>query len=176
MKRKNILLTGAPGTGKTTVARRAAEMLGQKICGFYTAEVREGKKRRGFEIVTMGGRRAVLADINYSSPYRVGKYGVKPENLAPALEEIRAALKEDEELPILIDEIAKMEFFAPGFKETVLEAFHSANPVIATIMASPHPFCDELKKRPDVLLFEVTPQNRDVLPQEILDAFSTGSR
>ena len=50
-----LLITGAPGIGKTSVIRRAAEGLKHKgLRGFYTEEIREDGERRGFRLVSQG--------------------------------------------------------------------------------------------------------------------------
>ena len=61
-----ILVTGAPGIGKTTVCNSIAHQLGSDVVGFYTEEVRFGGKRIGFDIVTLGSesKRGVLARTN----------------------------------------------------------------------------------------------------------------
>jgi len=171
---RKVLLTGRPGVGKTTVLVRLAALLGREAAGFYTAEVREADRRVGFEIVTLGGERAVLADAGSVSRYRVGKYGVEVDNLALAVGELERALGSGENTCLLIDEIGKMELFSPAFREIVRRCFAAPNPVVATIMAKPHPFCDALKNRPGVRLVTVTPANRDRLPRELL-AFLKGS-
>ncbi|MGB9847403.1 MAG: nucleoside-triphosphatase, partial [Desulfotomaculales bacterium] len=66
-----------------------------------------------------------------------------------------------------IDEIGKMELFNPEFRETVLAALNSSFPVVATVLAKPHPFCDALKRRRDVRLIEVNRANREKLPEEL---------
>lgn len=173
--RKNILLTGMPGSGKTTVIKKLADLLGQKAGGFYTAELRSNNRRQGFEIVAIEHeRRALLAHVDISSGHRVGKYGVNPEALLEFLRRINLLLQNKEkaaEKYLLLDEIGKMEFFTPGFKETVLAALDSPLPVIATIMFKKHPFCNRLKRRPDVHLVEVTRENRDELPKRIFEQF-----
>jgi len=45
--RKNLLLTGRPGVGKTTIMIRLAEVLGGRADGFHTQELREGEGERG---------------------------------------------------------------------------------------------------------------------------------
>lgn len=169
LKKKNYLLTGLPGSGKTTVVAKIAALLGNEAVGFYTSEIRSGGRRVGFEIVTLGGKREVLAHVGFSSPVRVGRYGVNPESLSAALTEIRRALAGGERRCLLIDEIGKMELLAPGFKETVQESLNSPLPVVATIMAKPHSFCDAVKKRPDVVLIEVNRENRERLPEELFN-------
>ncbi len=72
-----LLLTGRPGVGKTTVARRLAGALRHRgLAGFYTEEVRERGRRRGFRAVTFDGWVRVIADVAHPGPARVGRYGV----------------------------------------------------------------------------------------------------
>ena len=52
-----LLLTGRPGVGKTTVIRKVVEAVHQeRLGGFYTEEVREHGRRRGFRAVTFDGK------------------------------------------------------------------------------------------------------------------------
>src|SRR4030042_2123649 len=78
----NILISGKPGSGKTTLVVRLVEKLsreGFKAGGFVTEEIRECSHRVGFEIRDLGGDTAVLAHIDYKGKPRVGKYGVDIE-------------------------------------------------------------------------------------------------
>jgi len=70
------LLTGRPGTGKTSLIKEAASAAGGKAGGFYTEEIRSGGSRQGFRLITLDGDEAVLAHINIPSPHRVSRYGV----------------------------------------------------------------------------------------------------
>lgn len=167
MTKKNIFLTGLPGSGKTTVITGLAGLLGDRASGFYTAEIRRKGRREGFEVVTLSGKRAVLAHVNFVSSLRVGRYGVDPESLREAVSELKLDLTRKEPKCLLIDEIGKMELFNPEFREAVLAALNSSFPVVATILAKPHPFCDALKRRRDVRLIEVNRANREKLPEEL---------
>ncbi|KUK41574.1 MAG: Nucleoside-triphosphatase [Clostridia bacterium 62_21] len=167
MATMNFLLTGRPGVGKTTVIIRLAALLGGKAVGFYTAELRAGERRVGFEVATLGGKRAVLAHVDFASGVRVGKYGVRPESLAAALGEVSAALADRVDKYILIDEIGKMELLSDAFRHLVWQALESPFPVVATILAGPNPFADAVRRRRDVRLIKVTPANRDNLPYEL---------
>jgi nucleoside-triphosphatase len=56
-----LLLTGAPGVGKTTVIRRVATQLEMRqLRGFYTEEIREGGERRGFRLLGFQGQERVV--------------------------------------------------------------------------------------------------------------------
>lgn len=73
----NILVTGFPGVGKTTLVRRiAAELAGLKPVGFTTEEIRPQGTRVGFALADMTGRKSVLSHREFGGPYRVGSYGV----------------------------------------------------------------------------------------------------
>jgi nucleoside-triphosphatase len=170
VQRKNLLLTGLPGVGKTTVVRKVLNLLPPnfKAGGFFTEEVREGGERMGFQIVTTDGQRAWLARKGFQSPHKVGKYGVDAKAIegviVPAL---KKALREAD--LVVIDEIAKMELSHPAFAEVVWECLESPKPFLGVIQRSRLPFLDKVRSRGDVRLWEVTPSNRDRLPNEVAD-------
>ena len=164
---KNVLVTGAPGCGKTTVLRRMAERLADlRLAGFLTLELRERGQRVGFEAIDLNGRRAVLAHVRSRSPVRVGRYGVEPERLIPLVEEnlIRPAGSVD---IFLIDEIGRMECSCPAFTEAIRRVLEGPVPVLATVALKGGGFIAEVKARPDVRIVEVTQGNRDDLPERL---------
>ena len=156
-----ILVTGRPGSGKTTLVRSVVDALGMPAGGFYTREVRgEGGRRTGFELVTLDGQVATLADVSITGPRRVGRYGVAIDALervgVPA---IQAAVASGG--LVVIDEIGKMELLSEPFQRAVVEAIRRHRILFATIMQAPHPVADEVRAQPDALLFELTETNRD---------------
>ncbi len=152
------LLTGRPGTGKTSLIKQLVGGLKGRAGGFYTEEIRAGGMRLGFKLITISGDEAVLAHVDFHSQYRVGKYGVDVDGLervgVPALTEAIGQCG-----VIVIDEIGKMELFSSRFREVVLEAIKSGQPVLGTIMLNSHPWADEIKRQPQVRLVEVTRAN-----------------
>lgn len=162
---KRILITGLPGVGKTTLIKNLVRLL-PSAGGFYTEEIREGGKRVGFKIITLDGKEGLLASVFLRSPHRVGKYGVNVRDIETiAVPAIRTAVKEKEF--VVIDEIARMELFSEEFKKAVVEAFESEKYVIATIQISRDPFLEKLRKREDVLLYELKLSNRERALEEL---------
>lgn len=162
----NILLTGLPRIGKTTVIQKVARQL-DGCAGFYTQEIKEGNARVGFRLITLDDKQCVLSHKSARSPYRVGKYRINRD----CIERLGVAAIEHgikKRCTIVIDEIGKMELFSDVFKNAVLLALESGSPVLGTILLRPHPFCDKIKKRGDVEIIEVTEENRDNLPTKIL--------
>jgi nucleoside-triphosphatase len=155
-----FLLTGAPGTGKTTIIRAVISASKAKAGGFYTQEIRHGGARLGFEIVTLDGSRAVLAHVDIRGPQRVGKYGVDVASLdRVAVPAMRRAIRECD--IVLVDEIGKMELLSPAFREVLLEALNSERRLVGTVMLQPHPFADRVKHDPRVEVLLVSKANRD---------------
>ena len=168
-----ILITGRPGSGKTTLIKRVVDKLPQPAGGFYTEEIREDGTRVGFKIVTLDGKQTVLAHMNFTGPERVSKYGLDLRGLEKiGVKAIRAALAARR--LVVIDEIGPMEIRSPAFRDAVIEVLESDRPVLATIFARPLPFTEKLKRRPDVTMIELRPNNRTKLVAELVEKFSAG--
>ncbi len=168
MVRKNLLLTGKPGIGKTTVICKVLKLLPPQVVvdGFFTEEIREGGERIGFQIVTLKGQRAWLALKGLSSPLQVGKYGVDERAIESVIvPSLKSAIAHSD--LIVIDEIAKMELSHPQFAEIVWQCLESPKPVLGAIQKSHLPFLDKVRLREDVWLWEVTKGNRNEMPEKI---------
>lgn len=167
MNSVKILITGSPGCGKTTLIKRIAENISYPVNGFFTAEIRKGGTRVGFEVESFGGEKAVLSHVDIRSKNRVGKYGVDIEAFEKiALPEIEKAINGKNLL--IIDEIGKMELYSARFRELILTVFKSEIPIIATILYKPHPFCDGLKSIDNVEIVQLRRDNYESLLKEIL--------
>jgi nucleoside-triphosphatase len=163
-RRKTILLSGRPGVGKTPVIKRLADLLSNRaIAGFCTGEIREAGQRRGFGATTFSGGSGVLAHVGLKSRQRVGRYGV---DVAAFEQLVLPELSQPCDL-MLIDEIGKMECFSTRFVEVVRGLLDGPTPVIATIAASGAGFIAEVKRRPDVEIWQVTREGREEMPQRL---------
>ena len=87
LEKKNLLITGLPGVGKTTLMRKVYEALKNfHPVGFYTAEIREEGMRKGLELISLEGKRGILSHVDIKSPYRVGRYKVDVRGFEDFLE------------------------------------------------------------------------------------------
>ena len=167
---KNIFLTGAPSSGRTTVIKKVIRLLQHPANGFYTEEEKEALKRVGFLMKTLDGREGYLAHQDIDSDFNIRRYGVSIENI----EEIAIPSIEPRDNHIIIlDEIGKMECFSQSFKRAVVHALESPNIVIGTITLGGADFIQEIKRRKDIDITEVTLKNRGLLPDEILGRVSS---
>jgi nucleoside-triphosphatase len=170
MKRA-LLLTGQPGTGKTAIIKEALTKTGVKSAGFYTEEIRTGGIRQGFRIITLDGQEAILAHVGIFSPYQVSKYRVDAAALdRVGVSAVRRAVHEFD--LIVIDEIGKMELISPQFRDAVTQVVNSDKKVLGTIMFNPHPFADEIKRRPEVEILLVTRDNRIDVMEKVINWLS----
>jgi len=167
---RKILLTGRPGSGKTTLIKRVVKELALPAGGFYTEEIRERGERIGFKIITFDGKEAVLAHVHFETQQRVGKYGLDLSALETGVAAVRAAIGARK--LVVIDEIGPMEIRSSIFCDAVNEALDSGTPILGTITARSFPFTSRIKRRADVTMIEVRRDNRERLVSELSEQFS----
>lgn len=177
----NHLVTGPPRSGKTTVLERTAERLDRPVGGVVTPERRTGEgdpqrgnndasgRRVGFDCRDrLTGETATIAHVDYDGP-QVGKYGVDVAAIdrvaVPAIERAVA-----ETQVVLIDEIAPMQRHSDRFLDVVESAFEADAAVLAAIESGREGVVGEYKSRPDTTVWTVTPDDRDALPSELVEA------
>ena len=155
----NILITGHPGVGKTTLVKQVIEQLRLDPVGFYTEEIGEEGKRVGFRIksLTPGLPRmeGVLARIGLDGPYHRGPYTINIRDM----EEVGARALEEalsHRTLIVIDEIGNMEIVSQRFQAAVIASLESPRPVLGVIKYEPGPFVDRIRSRPDVEIIKLT--------------------
>ncbi|NYT04826.1 MAG: AAA family ATPase [Methanomicrobiales archaeon] len=164
-----LLITGAPGTGKTTAIRRIADALSDcRPAGFVTEEVRREGVRQGFDLIGLDGRRQPLARVGFPAP-KVGKYGVDVAGL-------EAFLADQGVGPagagvMIIDEIGRMECLSPRFRAYITGMLEGPVPLIATIAQRGDGFIGAIRDRHRESLRTLTPQNRTLLlPRLVAEA------
>ena len=168
---QKVLLTGRPGCGKTTLIQRVVTDLALPAGGFYTKEIRLRGVRVGFKLITLEGKEAVFANVNFKTSERVGKYGLdlaKLETVGVAA--VRDAVRTRK--LVVIDEIGPMEIRSAIFRDAVSKIFETRVPLLATITARPFPFTDAIKNRPDVRVVDVRPNTREQLVSELSAQFN----
>ncbi|DAC34559.1 MAG TPA: nucleotide kinase [Candidatus Thalassarchaeaceae archaeon] len=180
-----IGITGLPRSGKSAVLQKVVDMVteererelrsrsgdgtGKRIVGgMKTRTILEDGQRVGFECVDIiTGESAVMAHRDIDSRTRILGFGIAPE----ALDEIgvEAISRATDECEILvIDEIGKYSVESEAFVKAVREGLDEDMPTILTLhKKSRHPLLQDIRRRDDARILEVTPVNRALLPYKI---------
>ena len=161
MTQKNIFVTGPPGCGKSTLIERVFQRIQGPMIGFFTREIREKGERVGFSITTLDGKKGVLAHENIRGRFRVGKYGVNITHIDQIA--VPSMIPGNQDDIVVIDEIGKMECLSPLFRQTLIDILDSENPIIGSISQKGDRFIQNIKKKDDILLVEISESNRKEL-------------
>jgi len=172
--RKHLFLTGEKQIGKSTILSRILAEPdiagdGQKnIAGFRTYPFSIGEERRGFYMHSY--RPVAVCENDLPVLIRMGERTIVPvpetfELLGCAL--LRDAISEPSRL-VVLDELGKAEKKADIFKQTVFRLLDSQDLVIGVLQKNSGDFALQIAEREDVKVYEVTEENRDRLPSELI--------
>src|SRR3989338_883620 len=158
--RKNIIITGLPRSGKSTLLKKIIHTIPHKN-GFVTSEIKPGSERIGFEIEMTNGNKALLAH-KYDTPskLRVSTYNVSIDELEMFSDELMNRWGSEDVL--YLDEIGQMQLFSKKFQRLVLNYLDSPQTTIMTLTnAFTSDFTEQIRKRDDIILVELHEGNRN---------------
>lgn len=139
------------------------------MAGLISPEVRDAEGRVGFRIVDLAtGEDEVMAHVDHDEGPRVGKYRVDVEAVDRIARQALETAREDADV-VLVDEIAPMETCSDLFVHGVRACLDVEQPLVGSIHArSTSGLLGEVKDREDVVVLEVTRDNREAIPGEIV--------
>src|SRR5574340_1283135 len=162
----NILITGLPGVGKTELIKKLSIIFKEfNPAGFFTTEILENGERMGLEIENLNGDTMILAHINMKSKHSVGKFKIDIKGFEDFLQQIM--VKEKKTGLYFIDEICKADCESKKFTKIIAELLNSDKPLIASVPDKGSGLINEIKKREDVRIFELTPHNQEQKLKEL---------
>lgn len=180
-----IGITGLPRSGKSAVMEKVVAMLADErlaeirsrggeadanaiVGGMRTEPIVENGERVGYKCIDIrSGAEGVIAHKSIDSRLRVLGYGIDTSELervgVPAIE----GACEDCEV-IIIDEIGKFAVESESFVAAVRAALIEDKPTLLALhKKSRHPLLQDIRRRDDARILEVTPVNRALLPYKI---------
>ena len=179
-----IGITGLPRSGKSAVMEKVLEMLSDErtreitlrggsmekpiLGGMRTEPLVENGERMGYKVIDIVTKEeGIIAHKSIDSRLRVLGYGIDVEELSRvAIPAIDYAVHQCEVL--VIDEIGKFSVESEPFVQAVRSALEIDMPTLLTLhKKSRHPLLQDIRRRDDGRILEVTPVNRALLPYKI---------
>ena len=167
-----IGMTGLPGSGKTETLIRIIDMLEEHemlVGGMLTEPIMKGSTRQGFSILNWQTKeKGILAHKDHETEKKIGEYYLDMDVLEKiGVSAINQAT--DDADVIIIDEVGRMEVESFNFIHSVKEALESEKPIILTLhKKSRNPLLQDIRRRDDIRILEVTPINRNLLPYKVV--------
>lgn len=179
---KNIIIMGLPQTGKSTLLKSVLDSYDGMITGLITTEMRENDKRVGF---TMGNYHKrdqinpfakVIAHVDFDSNIKVSKYRVNISEInKQALSQWRVSFTP--KYLLYLDEVGEMQMYSQVFTELAQKYLDTPNICIMTVSEKyTCNFIENIKKRDDIELIELTLENRDRMKTYILEKIALFSK
>jgi len=170
---KKIFVTGEPGVGKTTLIGKVVfelKSLGYVVGGVLTRDVREKGVRVGFEILSLHDNvKGVLASTSFRGGPRLGKYYVNLNDLKNVFAKAITHAIEFSDV-IVCDEVGPMELMSPEVRRAVETMLSCDKPVVGSVhKRMKDPIIERISSSPDIRVYEITFENRNLLPKAIVE-------
>lgn len=165
----HTLIVGDPGVGKSTLIQKILKETARPVFGFETKKEMtlwaEGKDAPVY--IYEAGKPHIQSEENFITYSKA----FSPEEASKAFnrfaDKLSAARPED--AIILMDEIGYMESQADKFAQAIMSFLDGNQPVIAAVKTKKIPFLDQIRNHPNCRCFYITPENRNVLFNEVLE-------
>lgn len=167
---RHIFLTGEKQVGKSTLWRKALEQAAISPAGFQTLEYLINGCFRGYRLHSLGKVPPQFGnDVPVSVFLRRKVHLAVPGSFDLFGTELLRLALEDGGF-VLMDELGIFEQDSPLFRQAVVDCLDGDCHVLGVIQKADDPFLEKLLNRPDVMVFTVTPENRDDLAKPLLEA------
>jgi molybdopterin-guanine dinucleotide biosynthesis protein MobB len=166
-KRKHIFLTGEKQVGKSTLLMYLKSQIHVSYAGFETHPYETDGVRRGFVMHSLKPSDYYFNDIPIS--VRIAQSASVP--VVETFEKFGAhILREAKKTDgiVMMDELGKFEEEAHLFQREVHACLNEARLVLGVLQKTNREFVRSVAKRNDVLVYEVTKENREALKEELL--------
>ena len=165
-----ILLTGRPGSGKSTVIEKFIESFSGEAIWVLTKEIRNRQNERvGFRgINALGGEGIISHKTDIESDYVIGSNKVD----LPKIDELFTKIISNvsSEKIIVLDEIGPIQLLSKNFQRELDQVFKNDSNLLATIHLQDQKV-EKYKKDLNTVLVEINLENRDKLPGVLTTIF-----
>lgn len=164
---RHVLFTGEIGAGKSTALRETLALLDMPAWGIetYSPEPRDAQERTLCLRAFGSGEQGVML-CKVPGGNRSDAAALLDTHAAALLDAAQNMWDESAEAGlIVIDEIGRLERDALRYQAALRDCLDGNRPVLGVLRKHQASWADWIREREDVLLLEVTPQNRDALPE-----------
>ena len=163
---KNLFLTGEIGVGKSTLLKKLIEKINTSIGGYVTERVINNNILKYNLISLYDG----IEEYSISQ-MPLNRHSNNPEVFLSSFNEGAFSILEKsfyERNVIIMDELGFMESKAYKFQNIVFKLLDSSKTVIGVLKKKDCEFLNAIRNRNDIIIVEVTEENRDTLLEELL--------
>lgn len=161
----NLFLTGDISIGKTSLLKLALAQVEDSIGGFITKRVIEGSFRT-YLSQSLENRDIKIKILQVDS--RDWSKRVYRESFSRDLVDLLDHSLKYQDL-IVIDELGNTENDIESFTSKVFQLLDSDKPVFGVLKDSNCDFLNQIREREDIIIIEITEDNRDFILNNILD-------
>lgn len=166
--RKHIFLTGEKQIGKSTILSSVIEKYKDEIVGFQTIPFHINGVKKGYYMHSM--KKMINNTDDMPISICVGEKNTVP--VTESFDKIGTSIlstARGQNGIMIMDELGKMEREAYVFQREVFQCLDTEQIVVGVLQNTSHKFIESIKNRQDVLVYEVTNENRDSVTNVILE-------